>query len=150
MIESKLIMYFACTERHTQMTEICNEIACHFQTTTGRPYNRSALKKKKKETIWDVGAQLSLFFRMCCLQRDRNLLYAPFGFSPYVVVFFVFLLREGAFVLELACENPNKQTNILEFVFFFYFKARPAMSPGGLGRKTRLENIQTLVKVNCT
>lgn len=60
-----------------------------------------------------------------------------------------FFFKGGALVFELARKNPNKQTNIFG-VCVIYFKACPAMSPGGLGRKARLENIQTSVKVNCT
>lgn len=68
----------------------------------------------------------------------KTLLCTPIGFHHALRVLLLLYLH-------------LKQTNILEFIYIFiYFKACPAMSPGGLGRKIQLENIQTSVKVNCT
>lgn len=93
------------------MSKTCNEIACHFQRTTGRPYIRSAGKRNHlgcRSTI-DI-----IILKMSPSKKNRILLYTPFGFSPCVG----FSFKGEAFVFELARKNPNKQTNILEFVLF--------------------------------
>lgn len=116
MIESKLIMCFACTE--STQKKCRDEIACHFQTTTGRPYIRSAGKRNH------LGCHSTIdIIILKMLPSKKKIVFCCLLHLDFHHAFF-FFLREELLCLSLRVKTQTNKQTFLEFVLFI---SRPVL-----------------------